>query len=216
MFELQAFICANTQNIVLFLHFVWFTLFGLFLFWEETSFSKMATLFLSAVFLALVVFCNATSNLALLNKFLFCFALAIVAVFDATEFMIPRICTLGLIPVWFVSSYFGFLSINLCQSGLAMGLGYSIFFVLNKIFYLKNGENGLGVGDMELAAMIGSFFGTMNLIYSVNVSTILALVFSLLFAFVSGKGLKTFKIPYGFFLASGSVFYFLLQNFTGF
>ncbi len=79
-----------------------------------------------------------------------------------------------------------------------VGLGYE---------WIKKQE-GLGGGDVKLAAMLGAFFGWKAIIFILLVSSILGSLIGLILIFVFKKGLK-FAIPFGpFLVAAGYIYLF--------
>lgn len=77
-----------------------------------------------------------------------------------------------------------------------VGLGYE---------WIKKRE-GLGGGDIKLAAMLGAFFGWKGIIFILFLSSILGSIVGITLIVGLKKGMK-YPIPYGPFLATGAVVY---------
>jgi len=65
-------------------------------------------------------------------------------------------------------------------------------------------REGLGMGDVKLAAMLGAFFGWKGVFLILLLSSLLGSVVGLFFIVVFRKGLK-FALPYGPFLSTGAI-----------
>lgn len=65
---------------------------------------------------------------------------------------------------------------------------------------------GLGGGDVKLAAMLGAFFGWKGIIFILFLSSVIGSLVGIILLVVFKKGLK-FAIPYGPFLALGAIAY---------
>jgi leader peptidase (prepilin peptidase)/N-methyltransferase len=77
-----------------------------------------------------------------------------------------------------------------------VGLGYE---------WLKKQE-GLGGGDVKLAAMLGAFFGWKAVIFILLVSSVLGSIVGILLIVVLKKGLK-YAMPFGPFLVVAAYIY---------
>ena len=88
--------------------------------------------------------------------------------------------------------------------GILVGGGFlfSVAFLYEKI---KEGE-GLGGGDVKLAAMFGAFFGWQGILFILLTSSILGSLFGVLLI-VSRKGDLQVALPFGPFLALAALVY---------
>lgn len=84
-------------------------------------------------------------------------------------------------------------------------------FIMATLFRLSTGKEGMGQGDLELLAFIGSFTGVLGCWISLLVGSILGSFFGLAYIFFSGKK-KNVKIPFGPFLAFGAMSFVLLND----
>lgn len=71
--------------------------------------------------------------------------------------------------------------------------------------WIKKRE-GLGGGDVKLAAMLGAFFGWKGIIFILFISSVIGSLAGVILILVYKKGLK-YAIPYGPFLAAGAIIY---------
>lgn len=134
---------------------------------------------------------------------------------DLEHMLIPRICTWGLIPVATVASSLGFLPLSPVNSLAGMMFGYAVLWVLAKLFVLRTGREGLGLGDVELLACIGAFTGIAGAWIALVVASLVGLVAGISYAVVTNQttSLRYLKIPFGPFLACGAVAYVLAGDY---
>jgi len=102
-------------------------------------------------------------------------------------------------------------SVTFTQSCIGAGVGYGILWLIGTVFKKTTGKEGIGEGDFELLAMIGSFLGPIGVWASVMVGSIGGLVVALIYLLITKKGRGT-KIPFGPFLALGAILYFFYGN----
>lgn len=143
--------------------------------------------------------------------FLFFSALIVTIRSDLEMMLISRFVTLFLIPLGFAFSWFGLLPLNIWQSLAGAALGYSFLYLIATLFRIATGKEGMGQGDLELLAFIGSFTGIIGCWISLLVGSILGSLFGLTYMVISGKK-KNVKIPFGPFLAFGAMTFILLND----
>lgn len=144
----------------------------------------------------------------LIEGFLFFSALLITIRTDLEFMLISRYTTLFLIPVGIAFSAFGFLPISPLESFLSAIGGYLLFYAIAKGFYLITGKEGMGEGDMDLLAFIGSFVGFMGLWMTVLIGSFTGCIATIIYLLSTGKDRST-RIPFGPFLALGAMCYVL-------
>ena len=116
---------------------------------------------------------------------------------------LPGILT-GTLASFFLSGLPGTKALINSLTGILAG-GGALFLV--SWFYEKlRHQEGIGGGDVKLAAMLGAFFGWKGVFAVLLFSSVLGSLTGLLFMIVFKKGLK-FAIPFGPFLAAGSLLY---------
>jgi len=128
---------------------------------------------------------------------------------DLETMYISRATTLLLIPVAWLLSAAGFSDLTLTQSIAGTLFGSGILYLIALLFRHLTHQEGLGQGDIDLIAMIGAFSGVTGAWWSLTVGSIAGLFISIPYLLVSGKELKS-RIPFGPFLALGSITYLLL------
>jgi len=181
----------------------------------KQSFSKEPWMieFLSAIW-ALICFLKFKTHQELILSLIFGSTLLAIFFTDLKHRIIPNqliavslllgVTTHGLF--FFFGKNPGFLT-----SLLGMIIGFSSFWLLSEVFYRIKGYEGLGGGDVKMAACIGLFLGIQGLLVSVLLASLLGLSVSLPGVFLYKTG-KKFPIPFGPFLALGSYLFLLFQN----
>lgn len=142
---------------------------------------------------------------------LFFSALIIAVRTDFEAMVIPQLFSIYLVPVGFVCAIFGLLPISAGASLIGAFFGYGILWAVAKIFTYATGKDGIGVGDMELLAFIGSFSGPSGVWISLMLASIMGTLCGGIYLAVTGQG-KTTKIPFGPFLVLGAVGYILFAS----
>jgi len=143
--------------------------------------------------------------------FVFFSALLITIRTDIETMLISRYVTVFLIPLGMLFAAFGFLPINLMSSILGFILGYGSLWAASKMFYLLTGKEGIGQGDLELLAFIGSFIGAAGCWVALFLGAIIGSIIGVIYLTMSGKN-KEVRIPFGPFLAFGAILYVLFQK----
>ncbi|OGB97576.1 hypothetical protein A3F06_03530 [candidate division TM6 bacterium RIFCSPHIGHO2_12_FULL_36_22] len=131
---------------------------------------------------------------------------------DLETMLISRFVTLCLIPIGFMLSLLGLLPIHFSQALLGTIFGYFILWGIAKMFYLLTGKHGMGEGDYDLLAFIGSFTGVVGVWLSLLLGSVVGSIVGILLIAWSGKKQMTQPIPFGPFLAGGAILYVLFQT----
>ncbi len=138
--------------------------------------------------------------------FVFLSALIAATRTDLEDLVIPQVFSLWLVPIGIVASYLHVLDISVIESLFGAALGYGILWAIAVLFKWAMGKEGMGEGDMELLAMIGSFLGPLGVWAALMVGSLTGLVAGGGYVLTRGKGRET-RIPFGPFLALGAAMY---------
>jgi leader peptidase (prepilin peptidase)/N-methyltransferase len=84
--------------------------------------------------------------------------------------------------------------------------GYLILWIINKLFYALKKQQGIGEGDFDLLAMIGSFTGISGVWISLLFASFSASIIGLILIGLK-KISKNTMVPFGPFIAFGALFY---------
>jgi leader peptidase (prepilin peptidase) / N-methyltransferase len=135
-------------------------------------------------------------------RLLFGCALIVLFAIDLRLRVLPNVITLPGIAVGVVASWFlppGWLSSLI---GAAAGAG--ILFAIAEAYYRVRGQDGLGMGDVKMLAMIGAFLGwplmILTLVFASFAGSIVGVAL-----IASGRGSMQAALPFGTFLAVGAL-----------
>jgi leader peptidase (prepilin peptidase) / N-methyltransferase len=159
------------------------------------------------------LFLEKQSTISFAAYFIFFSALIVATRTDLEGLVIPQIFSLWLAPVGVAFSYFGFLKIGFYESLFGAIGGYLCLWVVAKLFKLIAKKEGLGVGDMELLALIGAFLGPLGIWFCLMAASFSGLLVAGLYLLIISKKGVGAKIPFAPFLAFGAVLYFFLESY---
>lgn len=131
---------------------------------------------------------------------------------DCEHMLLLSLCTLGLIPVGLVAAALGFLPITFAESFWGILLGGAILWLTRWLFWKLRGVEGMGWGDIELLAGIGSFVGPWGVLFTLLLGSISGSLVGL-FMLATTKKAAQLKLPFGAFLSAGALIYCLFGNY---
>jgi leader peptidase (prepilin peptidase)/N-methyltransferase len=147
-------------------------------------------------------------TLAALAAALLCALLLALAAIDVEHLLLPDRLTLpgiaagvALQPVtgWAGAGWRG-----LAGGLLGAALGAGVLLAAYGLWWLVRREEGLGLGDVKMLAMIGAFLGWKGVVVSLFVGAAAGAVFGLSAMALGRAGLRS-KVPFGAFLAAGAL-----------
>lgn len=142
---------------------------------------------------------------------IFLSALIVTIRTDIETMLIARIATLYLIPLGWLLSYLKFLPITFTNSFVSSILGYALLWAFAELFYRLRGIRGMGEGDFELLAFIGAFTGIFGIWSAITIGSMIGSIYGL-FIIATHKS-TTIRIPFGPFLALGTIVYLFCGNY---
>jgi leader peptidase (prepilin peptidase)/N-methyltransferase len=145
-----------------------------------------------------------TYGLTLLGVVRVVFACALIVLFvtDLQHKILPNVITYSGIIVGFACSFF--LPPGWVSSLIGLIVGGGFLLAIAEAYLRIRGQEGLGMGDVKLLAMIGAFLGwKLVLLTLVFASFTGSLAGGLLIA--AGRGTMKYELPFGTFLAVGAV-----------
>lgn len=129
---------------------------------------------------------------------------AAIAAIDARRFVIPDALTaagvlLGLLHVWTTDPW----PIDAAAAALLRGAALALVFLLLRVGYRRlRGRDGLGLGDVKLAAMAGVWLDAAAIPVAVEIAALAGLAAYGLRQLRSGGPLRaTARLPFGLFFA---------------
>ena len=160
--------------------------------------------------IAMTLLCIFVPTRYLAAYFIFFSALIVSIRSDIETMLISQYMTLFIIPAGFACSYLGLLPISLGQSLGGALFGYFFLWSIATFFLWLTGKRGMGDGDFEILALIGSFLGISGSWYSLMIGSIAGSLWGLLMMKL-GKANQNTKIPFGPFLAISAILITLFQ-----
>ena len=147
----------------------------------------------------------------LIPYFVFFSALILATASDLFAMVIPQLFSVWLIPVGLLFALYDKLAISPLESIIGCMTGYGILLFTEIVFKRLTKKEGIGVGDMELLAMIGSFLGPIGVWTSLMIGTLSGIACGSGYLVLSKQGKNT-RIPFGPFLSLGAIMYVLFKN----
>jgi leader peptidase (prepilin peptidase)/N-methyltransferase len=128
-------------------------------------------------------------------------ALIVLFAIDLEHHLLPNAITLPGIVVGFVFSFFAEPGWLASLIGLVAGGG--VLFGVAEAYYRIRHEEGLGMGDVKMLAMVGAFLGWKLTLVTLMLASLSGSLIGLLLI-VSGRGGMKYALPFGTFLALGA------------
>ncbi|MFN7915405.1 MAG: A24 family peptidase [Vicinamibacterales bacterium] len=128
-------------------------------------------------------------------------ALIVLFAIDLEHHLLPNVITLPGIVVGFVFSLVtgpGWL-----DSLIGIVIGGGSLWLIAELYYRLRHEDGLGMGDVKMLAMIGAFIGWKLTLVTLMMASIAGSVVGLLLV-AARKGDMKYALPFGTFLAMGA------------
>lgn len=151
---------------------------------------------------------------AALSAYLF-WSMALITVADLRYFIVPDVISLPAIPVGLAASAIlhpeGDWLTGLTSGLIGAAAGAGALYLLRAAYFVLRGVEGLGLGDVKLAAVAGAWLGPEALAPACLVATLSALVAVLVHAAVSGRSKIAARryVPFGSFIAPTIVVFWL-------
>ena len=140
-------------------------------------------------------------GLLLVSHLVFGCALIVLFAIDLEHQLLPNVITLPGIVAGFIFSFFTEPGWVASLIGILVGGG--VLYAIAETYYRVRHEEGLGMGDVKMLAMVGAFIG-----WKLTIVTLMAASFSGtfigLFLIVAKRGGMKSALPFGTFLAIGA------------
>lgn len=135
-------------------------------------------------------------------RLLFTGAMIVLFVVDLTHRLLPNAITLPGVLVGLVCS--SFLSPGWVSAGIGTVAGAGSLLLISEAYFRVRGEQGLGMGDVKMLAMVGAFLGWPLMLLTLLLASLLGSVvgFAML---ASSRGDLQYPLPFGSFLAVAAV-----------
>ncbi len=95
---------------------------------------------------------------------------------------------------------------SVAESAVGAAMLGGILWLIGELYHKVRGREGLGLGDVKLAACIGSFLGLHGGLMSMIVGSVFGSVLGLGWIVFHRKDPSTYELPYGSFLGAAALF----------
>lgn len=123
---------------------------------------------------------------------------------DIETMLISQYVTVLLLPIGFMCAFMNMLPISLWHSLMGCLFGYAFLWALANLFYVWTGKKGMGEGDFELLALIGSFLGINGAWMTLLIASVVGSCVGIFVIILTGAS-SSVKIPFGPFLAISAI-----------
>jgi leader peptidase (prepilin peptidase)/N-methyltransferase len=137
----------------------------------------------------------------LVSRLLFGCALVVLFAIDLEHHLLPNAITLPGIVVGFALSFFTEPGWMASLIGILVGGG--ILYAIAEAYYRLRHEEGLGMGDVKMLAMVGAFIGWKLTFLTLMMASVAGSIIGL-GLIVAGRGSMKYALPFGTFLALGA------------
>ena len=134
-------------------------------------------------------------------RLIFGCALVVLFAIDLEHHLLPNVITLPGIVVGFVFSLFG--EPGWMSSLIGILVGGGSLYAIAEAYYLVRREEGLGMGDVKMLAMIGAFLGWKLTLVTLMLASLCGTLIGVLLI-VTRRGSMKYALPFGTFLALGA------------
>lgn len=132
----------------------------------------------------------------------FASAMIVVTLIDWDHRIIPDVITLPGIALGILASFLT--PVTLVEAFAGAALGYALLWGLGRGYHKLTGVEGMGGGDVKLAAMLGAFLGWQGLLITIFLASLSGSIAGLALV-ARGRGGRRTALPFGTFLAPVAV-----------
>jgi leader peptidase (prepilin peptidase) / N-methyltransferase len=104
--------------------------------------------------------------------------------------------------------------VSLSDSALAAAAYSGALWVFRELYEKLRHREGMGLGDVKMAAMIGAFLGMQSALLAFLVGSLLGAVVGLCYIWFTGKDASTYELPFGSFLGVAALGVSLFEVFS--
>jgi leader peptidase (prepilin peptidase) / N-methyltransferase len=137
----------------------------------------------------------------LVSRIIFGCALIVLFAIDLEHHLLPNVITLPGIVIGFAFSFLTEPGWEASLIGLIAGGG--ALYTIAELYYRVRKEEGLGMGDVKMLAMIGAFLGWKLALLTLMLASFAGTIIGLLLIVTRRGGMK-YALPFGTFLALGA------------
>ena len=138
----------------------------------------------------------------LFSRLVFASAMVVLFVVDLQHRILPNVITLPGVVAGFASSLF--LPPGWLDALIGIAVGGGSLLAIGEAYYRFRGEEGLGMGDVKMLAMIGAFLGWQLMLVTLVLSSFLGSIVGVGLIVTKRSDMK-YALPFGTFLAVGAI-----------
>ncbi|MGC8795329.1 MAG: prepilin peptidase, partial [Bryobacteraceae bacterium] len=101
--------------------------------------------------------------------------------------------------------------LSLGEAVLGALLAAGLLYVMGAVYEKVRRREGMGLGDVKMAAMLGSFLGVYGALYALLMGSLLGSLVGLIYIRATGKKASEYALPFGSFLGVGGLAVALLR-----
>jgi len=135
-------------------------------------------------------------------RLLFAASMIVLFVIDLQHRILPNVITLPGVIVGLVAS--AFFAPGWVASLIGVLAGGGLLWLVGEAYFRVRGEEGMGMGDVKMLAMIGAFLGWPLMLVTLLTASLAGSVFGGVMMLFNRGGLK-YALPLGSFLAAGAL-----------
>lgn len=165
---------------------------------------------ITAISLTIIVLSYTIAQAWVLGIFASCLIVTLRS--DLESLRISRFVTIFAIPIVWIIGYFSLLPVSLSASIVGALTGYFFLWLIRTLYYVIKGKIGMGLGDLELMAFIGSVLGPELALLIFYIACLTATIISLYTIFRKGSSaIATHKLPLGAYIAGVALLAIMLN-----
>jgi leader peptidase (prepilin peptidase)/N-methyltransferase len=153
---------------------------------------------ITAVAAVVVVVATPVDGVVLASRLVLTAILITLFMIDLELQILPNVITLPGIVAGFLFSLFGPPGPLASLIGIVLGAG--VLYAIAAAYYFVRREEGMGMGDVKMLAMIGAFLGWRAVLLTLFLSSLVGAVVGVALLSTKKEGLK-YALPFGTFLA---------------
>jgi leader peptidase (prepilin peptidase)/N-methyltransferase len=138
----------------------------------------------------------------LASRLVFACALVVLFTIDLEHQILPNVLTLPGIAIGWLFSLFAAPGWQASLAGILLGAG--LLYGTAAAYYMVRREEGLGMGDVKMLAMIGAFLGWKAVLLTLILASFAGALFGV-FLMITSRGGMRYALPFGTFLALGAL-----------
>ena len=131
-------------------------------------------------------------------RLVFSCAMIVLFLIDLQHRILPNVVTIPGVVIGLVASFF--VEPGWHSAALGVAVGWGLLRTISEVYFQIRGEEGLGMGDVKMLAMIGAFLGWQLMLFTLLFASLLGSLVGVVMI-VLRRGDVKYALPFGSFLA---------------